>query len=151
VLPTDCGPPPGRRDRDIATGTFIAGGKLLDSRTPVREAGCREHGASIHQVTAGPSLQRKERRYATPVTMSTIVFEGGVGYCILQARTAPREAYPGSLMQRGRDRTVDGPSQARLQPSAEEVRALFERLLGGSDVEVPPRGHKFLRYSGPEQ
>jgi hypothetical protein len=46
----------------------------------------------------------------------------------------------------GSNHGVDGPSQAQSQPSAEEVRAELERLLGSPDLDLPARGRKFLRY-----
>ena len=46
----------------------------------------------------------------------------------------------------GSNPTVDGPSQAQAQPSAEDVRAQLERLLASPDFDVPDRLRKFLRY-----
>ncbi len=49
-------------------------------------------------------------------------------------------------MHDGSSHGVDGPSQALLQPSAEEVRAQLERLVASPDFDVPARARKFLRY-----
>src|SRR5215212_115510 len=49
-------------------------------------------------------------------------------------------------MPRGSNDVVDGPSKAQSQPSAEDVRAELERLLASPDLDLPPRGRKFLRY-----
>ncbi|MET0745712.1 MAG: adenylate cyclase [Microvirga sp.] len=49
-------------------------------------------------------------------------------------------------MHGGSNHGVDGPSQALLPPSAEDVRAQLDRLVASPDFDVPARGRKFLRY-----
>ncbi|GEO17603.1 adenylate cyclase [Microvirga aerophila] len=46
----------------------------------------------------------------------------------------------------GSNHAVDGPSQAQLLPSAEDVRAELDRLVASPDFDVPARARKFLRY-----
>ena len=46
----------------------------------------------------------------------------------------------------GNNPPVGAPSQAQLQPSADDVRAQLERLLASPDLDLPGRARKFLRY-----
>ncbi len=62
-------------------------------------------------------------------------------------RKAPSAALEGAdSMLGGNNPTIGAPSQAQLQPSAEDVRAQLERVVASPDLDLPVRTRKFLRY-----